>query len=616
MSTAAAPSTPPRPAQHPRSAPQRPDLERVPAELRQRPQWVTWKYEKGTKVPYGAKTGRKASSTDPATWATYEQATAARSRRHHAGVGYVFSADDPYTGIDLDDCIDDAGDVAPWAQTIVDAMQTYTEVSPSGTGLKMWVRGTIPRSVKTAQIEIYTQSRYFTVTGQQLTGTPDTIRDAGDDLTALYRQLRPETTPAAPVPFVRLSAAVDDGHARRYALGALEGEHQKMRDAGEGARHNQRYNSAHALAGLIPHITEEEITAAIAVNFGPDEAGARTTIADGIRTGREAPREIPPPREPIMQAAQQPQAGPDDLDDLDDLDEAALRERLRAVRAERDQLRRQAEQLRQEKDAYEREKAYTGYVLWHRDISAPTKVAMLAIRAPLLAGQEMADRHGVASVALPCGHAGDLTGRSKSSASKALDYLENIGYIEKDPITVLGPDGYPIQKMRVNLTPAFFDYAQLQIPTKEKKQGGARLGAGRKPKCTDPDCPPGTIHRKVTSRSVSYYCPIHGLIAEDVLPDLVEDYIADDLINFETGKEARDERPASVAEKCSAPADTHPATPAQPALINFETGEGATVFSPVSKLIKQPTAPAWKQVQAYKPTVAEAAGLPPGPALK
>lgn len=273
----------------------RPTVLNIPDELRVRPQWVTWKYENGTKVPYDAKTGRKASSTDPATWATYEAATAAVKRRHHAGVGYVFAADDPYTGIDLDDCIDDAGDVAPWAQTIVDAMQTYTEISPSGTGLKMWVRGTIPRSVKTAQTEIYTQSRYFTATGRQLSGTPAGIRDAQPALDTLYHELRPEPTPpAALCGPVRSPVAVDDDHARRYALAALEDEHQIMLATGDGERHNQRIKSAHALAGYIPHITEDEITVALAVNFGRDERSARKTIADGIRTGREAPREIPP----------------------------------------------------------------------------------------------------------------------------------------------------------------------------------------------------------------------------------------------------------------------------------------------------------------------------------
>ncbi len=79
-------------------------LENIPAELRERLQWVTWKLENGTKVPYNARTGRRASSTDPSTWASYAEACAAAQHRHHVGVGYVFAPDDPYVGIDLDDC--------------------------------------------------------------------------------------------------------------------------------------------------------------------------------------------------------------------------------------------------------------------------------------------------------------------------------------------------------------------------------------------------------------------------------------------------------------------------------------------------------------------------------
>src|ERR671916_1961550 len=126
----------------------------------------------------------------------YMGACCAYLRRHHAGIGYVFAADDPYVGIDLDDCIDADGHLADWARAIVDTMVTYTEVSPSGTGVKLWVIGSIPGSVKTAQIEIYAERRYFTVTGQQLPGTPAAIRAVDSELAALYASLRPAPPPA------------------------------------------------------------------------------------------------------------------------------------------------------------------------------------------------------------------------------------------------------------------------------------------------------------------------------------------------------------------------------------------------------------------------------------
>lgn len=266
----------------------------IPDDLRQRPQWLTWKRSKtGDKLPCSVATGKVADAHDPASRGTFEQAVAAAQRRHHAGIGYVFTDDDPFVGIDLDDCID-AGDVAPWARTIVDTMQTYTEISPSLTGLKMWVKGSIPKSLKTKQLEMYATGRFFTVTGQQLPGTPSSIRDVNGELSALYEAYRPTPTPQ-PTPAPLPQVAVDADHARRWSVAALEGEQRKMKDAGEGERHNRRYAGAYALAGLIPHITEDEITAAMAVNFGEDERSARKTIADAIAAGRLALRDIPPP---------------------------------------------------------------------------------------------------------------------------------------------------------------------------------------------------------------------------------------------------------------------------------------------------------------------------------
>src|SRR3712207_1983971 len=170
-------------------------VEHIPQELRDRPQWVTWTCLDGQKVPFDATTGKAARSDDPATWAMFDDACRAYRQRHHAGIGYVFAADDPYVGIDLDDCIEADGRLADWAQAIVATLATYTEVSPSGTGVKLWVIGSIPGSVKTKQIEIYAERRYFTVTGQQLPGTPATIRAVESELADLYASLRPAPQP-------------------------------------------------------------------------------------------------------------------------------------------------------------------------------------------------------------------------------------------------------------------------------------------------------------------------------------------------------------------------------------------------------------------------------------
>jgi len=311
-------------------------LENIPDELKARPQWVTHK----KKIPFNPRTGKTADTTDPTTWATFDEAWNACQRHHHAGIGYVFSPDDPFVGIDLDKCRNaDTGAIDTWAQDIIATMQSYSEQSPSGTGVHIFVVGDIAKSIPTKQIEVYNQERYFTVTGQQLAGTPSTIRSVNGELTKLCESLRPAPRPKVERAYTAPEATVDADHARRYALAALRDESAIMRAAGDGERHNQRIKSAYALAGYIPHIIEDEITDALAINFGENEDSARKTIADGIAAGKDDPRIIPPPREPDRQFAGRA------AEDLDDLDPATLRSHLRDVIADRDRWKAKAEHL-------------------------------------------------------------------------------------------------------------------------------------------------------------------------------------------------------------------------------------------------------------------------------
>lgn len=167
----------------------------IPAvrELALLPQWVAWQYEerdgKKTKIPYTATTQR-ASSTDPATWATFDEVCEAAGRYRRNGVGFVFSPDDKYVGIDLDACIGpETGLMESWAEEIVAQFDSYTEYSPSGWGVKIWAKGELPSLSrhktnvhpelplwshgKSRAIEVYDRSRYYTVTGKPW---PDTRR--------------------------------------------------------------------------------------------------------------------------------------------------------------------------------------------------------------------------------------------------------------------------------------------------------------------------------------------------------------------------------------------------------------------------------------------------------
>ena len=173
-------------------------LEHIPAELRERPQWVGWRQElragKSTKVPVNAHTGELASSTDPSTWSSFDDAVTAVERHGCDGVGFVFSESDPYAGVDLDDCRDGDGTLSRVASEIVEALGTYTEVSPSGEGLHAILRGSMPVGARKQavldgqKVEVYSQGRFFCMTGASITdGTP--IRDAQRQLEALCKRL-------------------------------------------------------------------------------------------------------------------------------------------------------------------------------------------------------------------------------------------------------------------------------------------------------------------------------------------------------------------------------------------------------------------------------------------
>ena len=208
----------------------------LPAELKQRPQWVCHKQ----KVPYNARTRKMASSTDPTTWSTFEDAYVAYQSRTNgfSGLGYVFSVDDPYIGIDLDKCRDAAtGVTEEWASSYIKLLNSYTELSPSGTGYHIFVRATttLDRHKKDA-IEIYNKDRYFTITGKHLDGTPLTIEERDDELQKLYtlvfpaqpaRKTRPQSQTPHPLPAEKESTMPDTGKSSASQNSALMSDAEK-----------------------------------------------------------------------------------------------------------------------------------------------------------------------------------------------------------------------------------------------------------------------------------------------------------------------------------------------------------------------------------------------------
>lgn len=184
-------------------------IENIPRELTARKQWVLWREEtrdgKSTKVPYQA-SGRRADSTKPETWTTFSSALNAYLKKpdQYSGMGFVFSKDDPHAGVDLDKCLNpETGEIALWARKILDWLNSYAEISPSGKGVKVFLRGALPRDLEgetrnkktgmgengVGEIELYDCKRYFTVTGHHLDGYPTTIEDRDAELKAIHSEI-------------------------------------------------------------------------------------------------------------------------------------------------------------------------------------------------------------------------------------------------------------------------------------------------------------------------------------------------------------------------------------------------------------------------------------------
>jgi hypothetical protein len=182
------------------------DLHNLPQALKQLkalPNWVCWRWahdDKGkwTKQPYQPKApNRLARNNDPTTWGTYKEAIAAFKADRCDGIGFVLLNSD-LAAFDLDDCRDIAtGAIAPEARRIVDEAASYTEITVSGTGLRVIGLGDgtvthrnqrLPDS--TVSVESYSNTaRFIVITGKPLLGACPNIRDISGHMTKLVKEL-------------------------------------------------------------------------------------------------------------------------------------------------------------------------------------------------------------------------------------------------------------------------------------------------------------------------------------------------------------------------------------------------------------------------------------------
>ncbi len=243
----------------------------IPAELRKRDQWVIWRYEtrdgdsKPTKVPYRADNpDRRADSTDASSWSSFEVALASWERSGYDGTGYVFAADDPYTGVDLDHCIDaGTGEIHPAATAIVERLASYTERSPSGTGLHVIAaaelhsdRHKTSKTPWSGDFEVYESRRFFTMTGNG----SGAITDHQEQLDAVVAEMLPPPPPRqGSTPRANGRVDADDAELMRRAFAASN-----------GARVQALYNGDTSGHGGDDSVADLSLCAHLAFWTGPD----------------------------------------------------------------------------------------------------------------------------------------------------------------------------------------------------------------------------------------------------------------------------------------------------------------------------------------------------------
>ena len=231
-------------------------------------QWVCWRSEarerdgKPTKVPYSPRLGSRARSDVPGTWGTLAEAEVAAGKERHDGIGFVFTEEDPFCGVDLDSCVDlETGEIEPWAMDLVRELDSYTEFSPSGRGLHVIVRAKLPSGGnRKNRIEMYDRGRFFTITRRHLPGTSRRIEERQEEVEALHARLFAPAEQRVPAKAAATSATngaatsdgLSDAEVLRRARSSRNGERfaSACSDRVVGNGLSSRYETTHLRASF------------------------------------------------------------------------------------------------------------------------------------------------------------------------------------------------------------------------------------------------------------------------------------------------------------------------------------------------------------------------------
>jgi len=214
---------------------------------------------------------------DTKNWLSFEKAVEEKIPEG-GGLGFIFTNDDDIGGIDLDGCRDpNTEEITSWAKEIIEKFSSYAEISPSGTGIKIYARGApdkvnpniIDMSIgfggKNPQVEVYVTGRYFAVTGNHLSGTPKEIQNTSEAWSWIVEKLkrdsknRTKKQPIEKMPLIKIDGKVGEGQRNNRATSLA------------GTMHRRNMTSEAILAALKqenklmfdPPLPEEELTSVV-----------------------------------------------------------------------------------------------------------------------------------------------------------------------------------------------------------------------------------------------------------------------------------------------------------------------------------------------------------------
>ena len=240
----------------------------TPLNLRSRKQFVCWKYEwlggKWKKIPYNPNTGKKASSVAAGSWANFETACKAVDKYNFDGVGIMFAKG--LMGIDIDHCIDAEGKISDRAKEVINTVNSYTELSPSGTGVHILAFGELPGTrTRNDEFEMYYHGRFFTLTGNLYEGKfrkiPKAIETASainlmyDKYVNVKRDLIHEPKPVSVMP---LTYSDEEILAKcRKSVNVARFEKLWKGDWSNYIGHGEQSSADAALVGMIAYYSDD-----------------------------------------------------------------------------------------------------------------------------------------------------------------------------------------------------------------------------------------------------------------------------------------------------------------------------------------------------------------------